>query len=90
MAGLDGMEIYNRHADAKKDTAGLLAIMLKLTAPAVAPRARGEPDAFPGRAVRRAGGVSGRLSRQMGRRNRRRGGSPASPPTTAITTTSCS
>ncbi len=34
MAKLDGMEIYNRHADAKKDTAGLLAIMLKLTHPA--------------------------------------------------------
>ena len=34
MAGLDGMEIYNRHFDAKKDAAGLLAIMLKLTAPA--------------------------------------------------------
>ena len=34
MEGLDGMEIYNRHADAKKDTAGLVAIMLKLTAPA--------------------------------------------------------
>ena len=31
MAGLDGMEIYNRHADAKNDTAGLLAIMQKLT-----------------------------------------------------------
>ena len=25
MAGLDGMEIYNRHADAKKDAAGLAA-----------------------------------------------------------------
>ncbi len=34
MDGLDGMEIYNRHADAKKDAAGLLAIMLKLTDPA--------------------------------------------------------
>jgi hypothetical protein len=34
MAGLDGMEIYNRHADAKKDPAGLMAIMLKLTDPA--------------------------------------------------------
>jgi hypothetical protein len=34
MAGLTGMEIYNRHADAKKDTAGLLAIILKLTDPA--------------------------------------------------------
>ncbi len=34
MAGLSGMEIYNRHADAKKDTAGLLAIVLKLTHPA--------------------------------------------------------
>ena len=29
MAGLDGMEIYNRHADAKKDTAGLLAIIAR-------------------------------------------------------------
>ena len=28
------MEIYNRHADAKKDAAGLLAIVLKLTSPA--------------------------------------------------------
>lgn len=34
MAGLDGMEIYNRHADAKKDAAGLLNLTLKLTDPA--------------------------------------------------------
>ncbi len=34
MAGLDGMEIYNRHADAKKDLQGLLALTLKLTEPA--------------------------------------------------------
>jgi hypothetical protein len=34
MAGLTGMEIYNRHADAKKDAAGLLAIVFKLTSPA--------------------------------------------------------
>jgi hypothetical protein len=34
MAGLTGMEIYNRHADAKKDRAGLLAISLKMTDPA--------------------------------------------------------
>jgi hypothetical protein len=34
MAGLTGMEIYNRHADAKKDAAGMLAIILKLTDPA--------------------------------------------------------
>jgi hypothetical protein len=33
MAGLDGMEIYNRHADAKKDRAGLVALALKLTDP---------------------------------------------------------
>jgi hypothetical protein len=33
MAGLNGMEIYNRHADAKKDAAGLLAIALELTHP---------------------------------------------------------
>ena len=34
MAGLDGLEIYNRHFDAKNDLAGLIAIALKLTAPA--------------------------------------------------------
>ena len=34
MTGLTGMEIYNRHFDAKKDAAGLLAIVLKLTSPA--------------------------------------------------------
>jgi hypothetical protein len=34
MTGLDGMEIYNRHADAKKDAAGILALMMKLTDPA--------------------------------------------------------
>jgi hypothetical protein len=33
MDGLDGMEIYNRHADAKRDQAGLLALLLKLTSP---------------------------------------------------------
>ena len=34
MTGLDGMEIYNRHADAKKDAAGIRTLMLKLTEPA--------------------------------------------------------
>ncbi|MFO0950012.1 MAG: histidinol phosphatase [Isosphaeraceae bacterium] len=33
MDGLDGLEIYNRHADAKKDRAGLLALTLRLTDP---------------------------------------------------------
>ena len=33
MAGLNGMEIYNRHADAKKDAAGVRAIVLMLTDP---------------------------------------------------------
>ncbi len=31
MEGLDGMEITNRHADAKVDRAGILSVMLKLT-----------------------------------------------------------
>ena len=69
MAGLDGMEIYNRHADAKKDRAGILAIMLKLTDPGVARRARGKPPPLPRRALRRAGTISGRLPRQVGRRD---------------------
>jgi len=34
MTGLNGLEIYNRHADAKKDKAGLLALVSKLTDPA--------------------------------------------------------
>ncbi|WP_435011341.1 histidinol phosphatase [Tundrisphaera lichenicola] len=33
MADLDGMEIYNRHADAKKDQAGLVSLVLRLTDP---------------------------------------------------------
>ena len=33
MTGLDGMEIYNRHADAKRDAAGIRTLMLKLTEP---------------------------------------------------------
>ncbi len=34
MEGLDGMEISNRHADAKVDRAGIIALMLELTDPA--------------------------------------------------------
>jgi hypothetical protein len=34
MTGLDGMEISNRHADAKVDKAGIAALMTKLTDPA--------------------------------------------------------
>ncbi len=48
MAGLHGMEIYNRHADAKKDSAGLLAIMLKLTAPATLRELEDSLQSFPG------------------------------------------
>jgi hypothetical protein len=33
MDGLTGMEIYNRHADAKKDMAGVIALALKLLDP---------------------------------------------------------
>jgi hypothetical protein len=33
MEGLTGMEIYNRHADAKKDMAGVIAVALKLLDP---------------------------------------------------------
>ena len=47
MAGLDGMEIYNRHADAKKDSAGLLAIMLKLTAPATLRQFEDDVKSYP-------------------------------------------
>ncbi len=34
MDGLDGMEIVNRHYDAKRDVAGMLALVLRLTDPA--------------------------------------------------------
>jgi hypothetical protein len=33
MEGLTGQEIYNRHYDAKRDAAGLLSLVLKVTAP---------------------------------------------------------
>jgi len=33
MEGLTGLEIYNRHYDAKRDAAGLLTLILKVTAP---------------------------------------------------------
>lgn len=33
MEGLNGLEIYNRHYDAKRDLAGLIAIAMKLTDP---------------------------------------------------------
>ena len=66
MTGLDGMEIYNRHADAKKDAAGLLAFLLKLTSPALLRGARAIAAGLPRRAVRRTGRIPGRLSCQVG------------------------
>lgn len=33
MDGLDGLEIYNRHFDAKKDNAGLLSLIVRMTDP---------------------------------------------------------
>lgn len=33
MEGLDGLEIYNRHADAKRDAAGIVALLLRMTDP---------------------------------------------------------
>ena len=87
MAGLDGMEIYNRHADAKKDAAGVLAIMLKLTEPRVAPRARGEPDElYPDELFAAQVEYPARSISPNGTPRQKRGGSPASPPMTAITT----
>jgi hypothetical protein len=47
MAGLDGMEIYNRHADAKNDVASLFAITTKLTAPASLDELKASLASFP-------------------------------------------
>ena len=33
MEGLDGLEIYNRHADAKRDPAGLVGLLVRMTDP---------------------------------------------------------
>ena len=74
MDGLDGMEIYNRHADAKKDAAGLLALSPEADRPGPAPRARAGLRDLPGRAVRRTGGVPRRLPGQMGPGDQARGG----------------
>ena len=87
MEGLDGMEIYNRHADAKMDRAGMLALMLQAHRPGVARGAPGESL----QALSRTSYSPHRddirpTTWPSGTRRRRRGGSPASPPTTAITT----
>jgi hypothetical protein len=47
MEGLDGMEITNRHADAKMDRAGILALMLKLTDPVLLEELRESLRLFP-------------------------------------------
>ena len=47
MAGLDGMEIYNRHADAKNDAAGVVALMAKLTAPGSLKELKDNLTSFP-------------------------------------------
>ncbi|MFO0909991.1 MAG: histidinol phosphatase [Isosphaeraceae bacterium] len=44
---LDGLEIYNRHADAIKDKAGVLGLLLRLTDPAAATELRECVDRFP-------------------------------------------
>src|SRR5262249_37792799 len=47
MDGLDGLEITNRHADAKLDRAGLLALMLRLTDPASLAELQESPRLYP-------------------------------------------
>ncbi|MFO0954307.1 MAG: histidinol phosphatase [Isosphaeraceae bacterium] len=47
MDGLDGQEIYNRHADAKDDKAGLLALILALTDPDATARLAASLERFP-------------------------------------------
>jgi hypothetical protein len=47
MDGLTGMEIYNRHADAKKDVAGMFALALRLLDPAKLAELREELRLYP-------------------------------------------
>ena len=68
MEGLTGLEIYNRHYDAKRDAAGLLALILEVTAPDSL-RAGGRPRELSRRAVRVRRRVSGRVPGQMGPRD---------------------
>ena len=87
-AGLDGMEIYNRHADAKRDMPGPVAIMLKLTAPATLREFEESLNRYPDELFA-AQADTRETTSPSGIRRRRRGGSPAWPRTTVITTTSC-
>lgn len=47
MEGLDGQEIYNRHADAKDDKAGLLALILALTDPTATAQLQRNLELYP-------------------------------------------
>lgn len=86
MAGLDGMEIYNRHADAKKDAIGLIALMTKLTAPATLAELQKNvsmfPDEFFAAQVEYPADYMAKWDTET-----KTSALPGLPPTTAITTT---
>ena len=88
MAGLNGMEIYNRHADAKKDAAGLLAIVLKLTHPASLEELEESLAASPMSCSLHRWNIRP-ITWRSGMPRPKPGGSRASPPTIAIIIRSC-
>ncbi len=47
MDGLDGLEIYNRHYDAKRDKAGVLGLVLKMTDPRAIEELRKNLELYP-------------------------------------------
>jgi hypothetical protein len=86
--GLTGLEIYNRHYDAKRDKASAVALALKLTDPKGWPNS-GRPCASTRTSCSPSSATTRRCTWTSGTRAPGAGVSRASPPTTA-TTTRCS
>ncbi len=88
MSGLDGMEIYNRHADAKKDKGGIAALFLRLTDPASLRILEEDLRLYPDELFAAQVEYPDATIWPSGTRRRRPGGSPAWPPMIATTTKS--
>ncbi len=90
MTDLDGMEIYNRHADLKKDKEGVATLNRKLTDPAYAGRVDGESAPLSRRDPCGSANLPGRLPGEVGRRGPSRAARPVRRPMIATITWSCS
>lgn len=89
MEDLDGLEIYNRHWDAKKDRVTLLALVLKLTNPREVAILQEALVWFPDE-LREPRSITPPTTSPSGTPKRPGAGSPVSPPTIPTTIRSSS